>query len=275
MLDEGETRSSEQQEQSQGQALEPVEQESILFHGETIIAVRLADGHICAVLRWICESMKLQPGGQVRKIERTSAIAGELVRVRVQTKGGKQIMPAITLRGFSPWVLSINPGEVKHNNPAEEERIRALIVAYQEEAKDALYQHFVNKQRPSLPEPRTVVVPAEPSLPAEDAPDEEKAAYYEHLAAWALWKAALHHHQWRGQVQTQLESLQIQLESEKAVTDLIPEIVARLGKEKISETQRGQVRGYVKRLHELTGKPYPTIYDDIRLAFGPASYKDL
>ena len=48
--------------QAQQQALEPVEQDSIIFHGEQIIAVRLADGRICVVLRWICESLKLQLG---------------------------------------------------------------------------------------------------------------------------------------------------------------------------------------------------------------------
>jgi hypothetical protein len=95
------------------------------------------------------------------------------------------------------------------------------------------------------------------------------------MSVWHRHQADLHAQAWRAEVQGQLDSLQGQLEAEKAITDVIPDILAQLGPEKISETQRGQVRGYVKRLHELTGKPYPTIYDDIRLAFGPASYKDL
>src|SRR5215469_11075223 len=154
--DETENGSNEQQ------ALEPVEQESVLFHDQTIIAVRLADGRICVVIRWICDSLKLQRGGQIRKIERTAATASELVRVRVQTKGGKQTMPAITLRGFSPWMLSINPNEVKDENPVEEERIRALVIAYQEEAKDALYEYFVSKRRTVTLSERAVTVLAEP-----------------------------------------------------------------------------------------------------------------
>ena len=80
------------------QILEPVEQEEVAFHQQNIIAVRLADGRICVVLRWICESLKLAPNPQVRRIERTATLAGELVRVKVQTKGGQQTMPAITLR---------------------------------------------------------------------------------------------------------------------------------------------------------------------------------
>src|SRR5437588_953236 len=111
----------------QQQTLEPAEQDTIAFHGEQIVAVRLADGRICVVLRWICESLNLQPGGQVRRIQRTATTAKELVRVRVQTGGGRQTMPAITLRGFSPWILGISPNEVKSDDPVKDERIQALI----------------------------------------------------------------------------------------------------------------------------------------------------
>ena len=273
-------------QESQGQAIDPVVQESIEFHGENIVAVRLADGRIAVVLRWICESLKLRPNGQVNRIRRTAAIAGELIRVRVQTSGGKQNMPALTLRGFPTWILGINPNEVKEDpeHPKEAARMREMIIAYQVEAVDVLYRHFAQQvqARQQLREPAstsTTVVPAEPLAepikPAEEAANEEKATYYENLAAWALWMAAQHNHQWRSGVQRQLESLQTQLEGRKAVTDLIPEIIERLGPETITPQHQGQVRGYVKRLHEVSGKPFPTIYDDLRQAFGPARYQDL
>lgn len=274
------------------QALEPVLQEEVPFKDHTITAVKLADGRYAVVLRWVCEVLSLDPSGQVQRIQRTAAIAGELFRVRVQPRpgaekprrgGGAQIMPVLTLRGFSPWILGINPNEVEEDpeQPEQAEHIREMIIAYQQEAIDVLYSYFMRRSesRPALAESRALVVPAEPLTepikPAEDAPDEEQSAYYEDLAVWAWWKAAQHNRQWRGQVQAHLESLQTQLESEKAVTDLIPEIIARLGPETITPTHQGQVRGYVKRLHELTSKPYPTIYEDIRLAFGPARYQDL
>ncbi len=140
------------------QVVDPVEQEVVPFHEHEIIAVRLADGRICVVLRWVCETLQLDSQGQVRRIERTASTARELVRVRVQPRvagskgGGVQTMPALTLRGFSPWILGINPDEVKSDEPTEEARIRELIVAYQEEAKDVLYLHFLNKGHPVLPE---------------------------------------------------------------------------------------------------------------------------
>jgi len=37
------------------QVVDPVEQEVVPFHEHEIIAVRLADGRICVVLRWVCD----------------------------------------------------------------------------------------------------------------------------------------------------------------------------------------------------------------------------
>jgi P22_AR N-terminal domain len=262
----------------QPQALEPIEQEEVPFKGETIIAVRLADGHICVVLRWVCETLRLDPQGQVQRIQRTSATASELVRVRVQTKGGRQSMPAITLRGFSPWVLGINPNEVKSDNPAEDERIRALIVAYQEEAKDVLYEYFVNKRRLALPAPHTTVVPAEPIKPQEVEPgatDAELTTYYENLALWARWKADQHAQQLRGQMEEWRGSVEARLEGDKAMLDLIPDIVDRLGPETLTPQHHRQVQTLAKQLHQVSSKPYPTIYDDLKTAFEKPRIEDL
>ncbi len=263
----------EGQDQQQ-EALIPVEQETIRFHGEEIIAVRLDDGRICVVVRWICKSLNLKASSQISKIRNTTSTASELVRVIVKTKGGPQRVAAITLKGFPVWMLTINPNE------AQDEHIKSLIVAYQEEAKDVLYQHFVNKARahPTLPAPSnatTVIQPTEPMKPAPEADDQTLMTYYEDLAVWALWKASQHGQQWRGQVQGQLESLQTQLENGKAVTDLIPEILQRLGPETITPEHQRQVQAYVKQLHEAGGKAYATIYDDLRRAFNKPRYQEL
>ncbi len=255
------------------QALEPVEQDSILFHGEELVAVRLADGRICVVLRWICESLKLQTGGQVRRIERTAATAKELIRVRVQTGGGRQSMPAITLRGFSPWVLGLNPGEVKSDNPAEDERIRTLIVAYQEEAKDVLYEHFVSKGRISAA--AAAIVSIEPIKPESEASDDEKAAYYENLASWALRMAGQYAQRWRGGIEAWRGQIEERLESKEAITGLIPEILERLGPEKLTDRHQKMVRSYVQQLSKVTGKHSSTIYTDLYTAFSVPRYQEI
>lgn len=267
---------NEDRQAHQRQALEPVEQDSILFHGEQITAARLADGRICVVLRWVCESLKLQTGGQVRRIERTAATAQELIRVKVQTKGGIQTMPAITLRGFSPWVLGINPNEVKSEDPVEAERIRTLIVAYQEEAKDVLYEHFVNKRRPALPVPHEAQVPIElMEEPGPDASHAERATYHEVMALWHRWKADYYTQQWRGEVEEWRGSVESRLETKEAVLDLIPEIIERLGPEKLTPKHQGLVQYYVGQLSKATGKSRGAIYSSLYMAFSVPKYQDI
>jgi len=273
----------ERENESSMKALEPVEQEEVAFHQQNIIAVRLADGRICVVLRWICESLKLAPNPQVRRIERTATLAGELVRVKVQTKGGQQTMPAITLRGFSPWVLGMNPNEVRSNNPGEDERIRALIVAYQEEAKDVLYEHFVNRSShtalPAREEHSPVVLPMEPIKPLQEpepeATDEEQATYYENLALWARWKADQYAQRWRGQVDEWRGQMEVRIESNEAISRLLPEIIERLGPETITSAHHQKVKTLAKQLHLATEKPYSTIYDELKTVFEKGRIEDL
>lgn len=74
-------------------AILPIEQDTIDFYGHSLVAVRLPDGRICAVLRWICDGLRLHPSGQVRRIQRKTALADGLVYVRVQTEGGPKPCP--------------------------------------------------------------------------------------------------------------------------------------------------------------------------------------
>lgn len=189
-------------------------------------------------------------------------------------------MPVLTLRGFPTWILGINPGEVEEDptQPGKAEQIRQMILAYQVEAVDVLYRHFAQKAqvRPALTAPTAAtVIPAEPTKPAPEATRAERIAYYEDLEVWARWKANQEAQEWRGEVEEWRGEVSAALEGDRAIIGIIPELIERLGPETISATHQGQVKGYVKRLHELTKKPFPTIYEDIRLAFGPASYRDL
>ncbi|WIG57588.1 MAG: hypothetical protein OJF49_000333 [Ktedonobacterales bacterium] len=57
----------------------PIEQETIPFYGHDLVAVRLADGRIAAVLRWLFESLHLDRAGQMQRIERKSALRDGLM----------------------------------------------------------------------------------------------------------------------------------------------------------------------------------------------------
>lgn len=59
----------------------PVEQDTITFYGHPLVAVRLADGRICSVLRWLCDGLQLDFSGQLQRIKRKTALAEGMVYV--------------------------------------------------------------------------------------------------------------------------------------------------------------------------------------------------
>lgn len=72
------------------QALEPVLQEEVPFRDHSITAVKLPDGRYAVVLRWVCEVLNLDPQGQVQRIQRTAAVAGELLRAKIEPRTGAE-----------------------------------------------------------------------------------------------------------------------------------------------------------------------------------------
>jgi hypothetical protein len=122
----------------------PIEQEAIPFYGHELVAVQLGDGRIAAVLRWICEGLHLNQQSQMRSIRGRRALAQGLVEVSVQTEGGRQAMPALTLQVLPGWLFSIDERRVR-------EEARDDLVRFQLECVDVLAEYFVRKHQPALP----------------------------------------------------------------------------------------------------------------------------
>lgn len=108
-MNENEEENGEQAQEAQ--ALVPIVQDTIIFHGKPLVVVRLPDGRPGVVLRRICENLHLVTGPQVLPIKRTEVIADDLVYVRVQTEGGFQTMPTLVLHSTPYWLgLSTHGG---------------------------------------------------------------------------------------------------------------------------------------------------------------------
>ena len=73
---------------------------------------------------------------------------------------------------------------------------------------------------------------------------------------------------WRGSVESRLEGLE-------EVTNLIPEILERLGPQTLTSDHQRAVQKYVQQVNKLTGKPYGSIYDSLKTAFGVPKYADI
>src|SRR2546427_8011340 len=72
----------------------------------------------------------------------------------------------------------------------------------------------------------------------------------------------------RGSVESRLEGLE-------EVTNLIPEILERLGPHTLTPDHQRAVQKYVQHMHELSGRSYGTVYEGLKAAFGVARYADI
>ncbi|MFL5626275.1 MAG: phage antirepressor N-terminal domain-containing protein [Ktedonobacteraceae bacterium] len=252
----------EQELEQKSQAVIPAEQDTLTFHGKPLIVVRLPDGRAGVVLRWLCENLNLTSENQIRRIRRTEVIADDLVYVQVQTDGGPQNMATLVLHGVAYWLATIDTRRMDKADPR-----RAEILAYQRDAVDALYAWASTPRAIAAP---TKLVPSEPvtepARPGPDASNDDWIIYHQQMLQVLEWRRDIE--QWRGGVETRLEGLE-------AMTDLIPEILERLGPEKITPEHQNMVKHYVEQLMKATGKPRGTIYSNLYTAFNVPRYQEI
>ncbi len=245
----------------ESQELIPVEQQTLIFYGKPIIVVRLPDNRPAVVLRFLCENMGLEPRAQIRRVRSTEAIADDLAYARVQTEGGPQRMAVLVLHGAAFWLATIDPKRVK------EEEARTEVRRYQKEAVDLLYAWASTPRAIAAP---TDLVPSEPvtkpTAPTGDAPLAEWREYYQRMLALIDWQMDVEH--WRGSMESRMEGVE-------AMTGLIPEILERLGPEKLTPGHRNTVKYYVTQLMEATSRTRGAIYNDLYKAFEVAQYEDI
>jgi hypothetical protein len=250
---------------SEAQALIPVRQETVDFDGYPVIGVQLPDGRIGASLRDMCDAMKIDRPSQVQRIRGDETIADSLISVQIQTRGGFQTADFLTAWAIPYWLTGVETSRIR------DEKKRQAILLFKRRAADVLYQHFSQPQ--ALAEPSQALIPAEPRQPVPNASALAWADYHRQMAAFFEWKAATDLRldaleAWQGDVESQLES-------HKQVLSLVPEILDRLGPQLLTPDHQRAVQDYARQLHEATGKPYGTIYDELKTAFRVAKYGDI
>lgn len=216
----------------------------------------------------MCEGMGLDAHAQLRRVQRKVALRDKLIFVRVETIGGPQAMPALTLRGLPGWLYTIDESRV---SPAS----REAVILFQKECTEVLADHFARRPA-ALPAPADLV-PAEPvTKPERPAPDAGRPAwldYYQGMAAWIQWQEDVE--TWRATMGRRQDALEDRMESAEAVLQLVPEILDRLGPQTLSPEHQRTVQHLAKRLHEAGGCPYATIYADLGGAFHVGKYDQI
>jgi hypothetical protein len=248
---------------SDEQELIPIEQHTLTFYGKSIIVVRLPDGRPGVVLRFLCENLHIDTNAQVQRVQRSEAMAEDLVFTRVETPGGVQRMAALVLRSIAYWFATIDTRRMGKDDPR-----RLAIVQYQREAVDVLYAWAAAPQGREAPSKK--LVPSEPIVeptrPAPDASLAEWHEYYVRMAAVLEWQIEVE--AWRGGIEDRLEGLE-------AITCLIPEILERLPTPTITPSHQNKVKYYVSQLSQARGQHPATIYSALYTAFNVPRYQEL
>lgn len=248
------------------QAIAPTRQEVVPLFDRFIVAVSLPDGRIAATLTSLCESLGLAPNRQARRIRDDDVLCDELVEALIQTSGGAQTMGVLTAWAIPLWLTGIQTNRV-----AEEKR--PAILAFKKQAANALYEHF---SRLTLPPPVTLV-PSEPiekpTYPDDSAGLDERRKYHRDMVAWLDWQADIT--AWQKDTNNRIDGLQSEVESLHEVVRLVPELLERMGPATLSPEHMGSVQALAKRLHEVGGFSFATIYGDLNAAFHVGKYDQI
>ena len=280
----------DEEEYQAGTPIYPREVHVITFYGKPLVVVVLPDGQPAVSIRSLCDNMELERKAQVRRIQRTEVLAPDFrqnVMIDLGTGGGPQPSQVLILRSLSYWLIGIEVKRVR-------EDLREGVLRYQREALDVLYQWAAQRSLSllaptspvveSLPLPTTTAIvqtgPGEAILapiddPGPEANHSDKAKYHETMSVWHQLQANQHAQAWRDEVDARVEDQETRLEAKEALTNLIPEILNRLGPARVTKEQQQAIRNMVKRLTELTGVDYQKVYWELAQAFQVPRYDEL
>lgn len=126
-----------------------VEQRTVDFYGDQMLAVRVDDENVYVPIRPMCDLLGVSWSGQRERINRDAVLSQEarFVRVtRTNSKGGNPNMLALPLPMVHGWLFGINANRVK-------EELRDKLVLYQRECYAVLSEVFLENKVTARPDP--------------------------------------------------------------------------------------------------------------------------
>ena len=248
--------------------VQPTRQEVISLFDNIIVAVSLPDGRIGATLGSLCDALGLSQNSQSRRIRLDEVLADELLSVAVQTSNGTQIASVLSAWAIPLWLTGVHVTRLAESK-------RAAILAFKKQAANVLYEHFSQLTLP--PPPPTTLVPAEPiekpSYPDESAGLDERRKYHRDMVTWLDWQADIA--TWQRDTNNRLDGLESEVESIHEVVRLVPELLERMGPAALSPEHQHSVQALAKRLHEVGGFSFATIYGELNAAFHVGKYDQI
>jgi hypothetical protein len=114
----------------------PVEQRTIEFYGDELVAVRDAQSTVWVPVRRLCEALDLAYRAQLARIERDPVLRDEVRSVSVTLADGRAFdMICLPLKYVRGWLFGVNANRVKPE-------IRDKLIQYQRDIIEIIDRHF-------------------------------------------------------------------------------------------------------------------------------------
>jgi ferritin-like metal-binding protein YciE len=237
-------------------ALVPIEQKSVEFYGDELMAARADDGHVYVSVAQMCGALGIDTQAQTRRIRRHLILADGFRGVaNLATPGGRQTAYMLRVDAVPLWLSGIRTSAVS-------EDIRPKLERFQREAAKVLWEAFQ--------EGRLTADPAFSDLLESDLP-----AAQAYKMARAMMELA------RNQLllESRLDTQDTRLDDHER---RLEEVEATLGDSArhVTPDQASQISQAVKtvamKLSRKSGRnEYGGVYGELYRKFGITSYKQL
>ena len=235
-------------------ALLPVEQKSVSFYNDEIIAIRANDGAVYVPIRPICENLGVTLAGQRERINRDPVLSEMMTSVSVTLTQQAREMLCLPLNYIPGWLFGISADRVKPE-------LRDKIIRYQKECFNVLAEAFV--------EGRLTAEESFADLLAGASPETIQA----YQVAQAVLQLARNQVMLEARLRGVLDDHELRLEAVEAQL--------RLGTARyVTEEQASQISQAVKAVALAQGKKtgrneFGAVYGELYRKFGITGYKML
>jgi hypothetical protein len=237
-------------EQSPSRNIETVEQKTVLFYDDELVAVRGADNQIYVSVSHLCRVLDIDRRSQVRRIREHAVLSEGYSLGKVNTAGGAQTMGLLRVDLVPLWLTGLETSRVGSNMKDKLER-------YQREAAKVLWEAFQEGR-----------LTATPSL--DELLQSESPAAQAYQMAMAIADLARNQLMLEARLDRRLEAQERRLERlETQVSDT---------ERHVSPEQASQISQAVKAVAMVMSRrsgrnEYGGVYGELYRRFGITSYK--
>ncbi len=120
----------------QKRSLQIIEQKTVLFYDDELVAVRGTDNDIYVSLRHLCDDLSLDFAGQSQRVQRNNVLLTGRRSGEIQTQGGRRQAVLLRVDLVPLWLAGISTRAIRTDE------IRDRLERYQAEAAKVLWEAF-------------------------------------------------------------------------------------------------------------------------------------